>query len=128
MAPDFTTERELVALLKTALTPVPVHWGFAPFESSGVPPMLPIVVVQRLSYSTAGYEDMCEGDYVGDTALVVHAWALHYEVGRMLCDQVRAALRDAVGWRLQQETDTYEPNFHAWCIAGQWNAGGVPPL
>ncbi len=128
MATASASEPEIVALLVTALAPVPVHWGFAPFESAEAVPTLPIVVVQRISYATAAYEDMCEAsDYVGDTLLSIHAWTLGYEQGRALCAQVRMAMGDAAGWRLQQEYDQYEPAFRAWCIAGQWLAAGAPP-
>jgi hypothetical protein len=128
MAEAAFSERSVVALLELALAPVPVHWGFAPFESVEAVPVLPIVVVQRLSYSTAAYEDMCEASaYVGDTLLALHVWALGYEQARSLTDQVRAAMSDARGWRLQQEVDQYESAFRAWCIAGQWLAAGVPP-
>jgi hypothetical protein len=122
-------ERELVATLTAALAPVPVHWGLAPFESSGTVPSLPIVVVQRLNYSTVGYEDMCsEAAYVGDAALVVDMWALGYEGARSLAADVRAAMVDVDGWRLQGEADLYEPTFRAWRIQGQWLAAGVAPL
>jgi len=122
------TEPQVVALLASALAPVPVHWGFAPFESMSEPPPLPIVVVQRVSYSTAGYEDMCaDAAYRGDTLISIHAWTLGYEQGRALAADVRLAMTDAVGWRLQQESDQYESNFRAWAIAGQWLAVGVAP-
>lgn len=122
-------ETELVATLKAALYPVPVHWGFAPFEAVEVPPALPIVVVQRLTYSTGGYEDMCtDAAYVGDTILVIDAWHLGYEDARALAASVRAGVAMAQGWRLQSETDLYEVNFRAWRIQGQWLAAGVPPL
>ena len=123
-----TDERALVAALRAALDPTPVYWGFAPFEFAEQPPTLPLVVVQRLNYSTAGYEDMCEdAAYVGDTLLVVNAWALGYELGRDLATEVREAVGAAGGWRLQSEADLFEPNVRAWRIEGQWLSGGVPP-
>lgn len=126
--PRTATERELVALLAAALAPVPVFWGFAPFESSTEPPSLPLVVLQRLNFSTPGYEDMCtDAAYVGDTMVAIHAWSLGYEQGRALTTDVRAAMADAPGWRLQQELDQFEPAFRAWCIVGHWLAVGVPP-
>jgi len=123
-----TDERDLVAALSAALQPTPVFWGFAPLETAETPPSLPLVVVQRLNYSTAGYEDMCEGDYLGDTLLVVDAWSLGYEDARVLAASARAAVSGAGGWRLQGESDFFEPNFRAWRIQGQWLAAGVPPL
>jgi hypothetical protein len=123
-----TDERELVAALQFALAPVPVHWGFAPLETMSEPPSLPLVVVQRLTYSTEAYEDQCEGPYVGNTVLVIDAWAIHYEAARALASDVREAADAAGGWRMQSETDLYEPNLRAWRIQGQWLAGGVPPL
>jgi hypothetical protein len=120
-------ERGLVAALAVALAPTPVHWGFAPFEASTTPPGLPLVVVQRLTYSTGGYEDMCEGAYVGDTVLVVDAWALGYEQGRALCAAVRDAVTEVGDWRLQSETDLFEPVFRAWRIQGQWLAAATAP-
>jgi hypothetical protein len=131
MAADFVNEQDLVAVLRAALTPTPVYWGFAPFESAGTSPTLPIVVVQRLNYSTIGYEDMCEGPYMGDTLLVVDTWTIGdfgYEQGRALATAAREAIAEAGTWRLQSETDLYEPNFHAWRIQGQWLCAGKPPL
>jgi hypothetical protein len=131
MAVDIDTtmpERDVVATLAAALAPVAVHWGYAPFESSTQPPSLPLVAVQRLNYSTAGYEDMCsEAAYFGECVLVIHAWALDYEGARTLTAQVRAAMGAGVdGWRLQNETDLFEPNFRAWRIEGQWLAHIAP--
>jgi len=121
-------DRALVVLLAVALAPVPVVWGWAPFESSAEPPALPLVVVQRLTYDTAGYEDMCvDSEYLGNTLVAIHVWALGYEQARTLTAQVRSAMADAPGWRLQQELDQYEPNFRAWCLVGQWLAAGVAP-
>lgn len=123
-----TDERELLAALEVALDPTPVHWGFAPFESSSVPPSLPMVIVQRLNYATTNYEDMCEGPYVGDTLLLIDAWAIRYDDGRTLSTATRAAVIAAGGWRLQGESDLFDPNFRAWRIQGQWLQGGEPPL
>ena len=121
-------ERDLVAALMAALSPTPVWWGFAPLESVAEPPSLPLVVVQRLTFSTTAYEDMCEGPYVGDTILVIDAWTIRYEDGRALAAAVRSAADALGGWRLQSETDQYDPNVRAWRIQGQWLAAGVPPL
>jgi len=121
-------ERELVAAMQVALSPTKVHWGFVPFETMSEPPSLPVVVVQRLTYSTEAYEDFCEGPYVGNTILVIDAWAISYEAGRALATSVRDAADGAGGWRLQSETDLYEPNVRAWRMQGQWLAAGVPPL
>jgi hypothetical protein len=123
------SERALVSALKAVLAPIPVHWGWAPLESAFVPASLPLVTVQRLQYLTAGYETMCDGEpYMGDTVIVIHAWAANYEAARDLAADVRATMaQDAEGWRLQSEGDLYEPAFRAWRIEGQWLASGVPP-
>jgi len=122
------TEKAFVALLQAALAPARVSWGWAPFESSTEPPSLPLVTVQRLTYSTASYEDMCQrAPYLGDTTLTVHAWALGYEDARTLATAARDALADATGWRLQSESDLYEPTFRAWRVEGVWFTAGVAP-
>lgn len=122
-------ERDLVAALIAALSPTPVHWGFAPFESVSEPPSLPIVVVQRANFSTANYEDMCAAaPYVGDTLVVIDGWTLGYEDGRAQAAAIRDVVGAAGGWRLQSETDLYEPTFRAWRIQGQWLAAGRPPV
>jgi hypothetical protein len=124
-----TDERALVAALAAALAPTPVFWGWAPLESADLPASLPLVTLQRLTYSTASYEDMCEDVPVrGDTTLLVHAWALGYEQARTLAAQARDAVLAAEGWGLQTETDQYEPGFRAWRVEAQWFAEGVPPL
>jgi hypothetical protein len=120
-------ERDLVAILKAALAPVEVCWGYAPLDTMNEPPPLPLVVVQRLSFATAAFEDMCEGPYVGDTIIAVDAWAIYYEAGRTLCTDIREATTALGGWRLQSETDFYDPTVRAWRIQGQWLAVGVPP-
>jgi hypothetical protein len=123
-----TTETELVAALKTTLSPTPVFWGWAPFESAEVPPQLPLVTVRRLLFATGGYDDMCEDSTLrGDTTLVVHAWSDIYADARALTAAARDTIRTAGGWTLQSETDTYDPTFRAWQIEGQWLAGGVAP-
>lgn len=122
------SERALVALLAAALAPTPVYWGWAPFETANEAPTLPLVVVQRQSFTSAEYEDMCGGPYVGDKLVGVNAWALTYEAARALAAAARDAMSiGAEGWRLQQEVDIFEPAFRAWCISGSWLAGGVPP-
>ena len=83
--------------------------------------------MQRLNFSTVGFEDMCEGPYVGDTLLAIDTWTVGYEAGRTLAASARAAVAAAGGWRLQAESDLYEPSFRAWRIQGQWLAAGVPP-
>jgi hypothetical protein len=124
-----TDERDLVAVLLAALAPTPVYWGFAPFESMSEPPSFPLVVVQRQMFTTEAYEDMCEDAApIGDTTLGIDAWALGYEAARALAAQIRTATGAAGGWRLQSETDLYEPNVRAWRIQGQWLASGQPPL
>jgi hypothetical protein len=120
-------ERDLVAALTIALDPTPVWWGFAPFESSGEPPTLPMVVVQRTSFSTTEYETMCEGEYTGNTLVVIDAWALTYEQARALATQAREAATGVEDWRLQNEADQFDPGFRAWRIQGQWLAVAVPP-
>jgi len=122
-------ERAIVQALAAALAPTPVHWGFAPFETAAEPPSLPLVVVQRLTYSTAAYEDMCrEAPYIGDCVVLLHTWALNYEAARALAADVRQAMADSVwGWRLQQEADLYEPNFRAWRIEAQWLGSALQP-
>lgn len=121
-------ERDLVTLLAAALAPTPVYWGWAPFETATEPPTLPLVVVQRQSFTTADYEDMCPGPYLGDKLVGINAWAVNYEAARTLAAAARDAMSaDAAGWRLQQEVDSFEPAFRAWCISGSWLAGGVPP-
>jgi hypothetical protein len=123
-------ERDLVAELRVALAPTPVYWGFAPFETASEPPSLPIVVVQRLTFDTAAYEDMCLGPYVGDTVIVIDAWTAGYEAGRALSTQIRDAVALANGdvWRLRSESDFFDPNARAWRIQGQWLSAGRPPL
>lgn len=126
--PLAASERALVALLAAALDPVPVYWGWAPFETANEPPTLPLVVVQRQSFTSAEYEDMCPAPYLGDKLVGVHAWALGYEGARALAQSARDAMTaNADGWRLQQEVDTFEPSFRAWCITGSWLTAGVPP-
>lgn len=126
---DAATEREVAALLAMALAPVPVHWGWAPFEASAEPPALPIVILQRLQFSTAGYEDLCtDAAYLGDALLSITVWAAGYEEARELCTATRVAMEGAPGWRLQQELDVYEPNFRAWSVAGHWLAAGIAPV
>jgi hypothetical protein len=121
-------ERALVAALSAALDPTPVFWGWAPMETADLTPSLPLVTLQRLNYSTAAYEDMCtDAAVVGDTTLLVHAWAVGYEKARDLTTQSRDAIQAAGGWTLQSETDIYEANFRAWRIEAQWFAGGVQP-
>jgi hypothetical protein len=121
-------ERDLVATLLAALSPVPVWWGYAPFESAGEVPAFPLVVVQRQTFSTADYEDMCQhAPYVGNTVLVIDSWTLHYEEGRALATAIRDATAALGGWRLQGESDFFEPNVRAWRIQGQWLAAGKPP-
>ena len=122
------SEVDLVEALKAALFPTPVHWGWAPLESVAEPPALPLVVVQRQLFTTVDYEDMCEAPYVGDTTVVVDCWTLGYEQGRALATAVREATATLGEWRLQSETDQYEPNVRAWRIQGQWLRGGQPPL
>jgi hypothetical protein len=126
--PSATPERDVAALLAQALAPTPVHWGWAPFEASAEPPSLPVVILQRLSFSTAGYEDLCsDAAYLGDTLLAVTVWAQGYEDARALNANARSAMAGAPGWRLQQELDLYEPAFRAWSIAGHWLAPGIAP-
>jgi hypothetical protein len=124
-----SAERAIVAILASALAPTPVVWGWAPFETAGDPPSLPLVVVQRLTYSTIGYEDMCDDSGVlGDSTVLVHAWALGYEDARGLNAAARSAmLTQAAGWRLQAENDLYEPAFRAWRVEGQWFGAGIAP-
>jgi len=122
------SERALVAMLAAALDPVPVYWGWAPFETANAPASLPLVVVQRLSYTTVDYEDMCAGPYRGDMIVAINAWALGYEAARALAADARDAMGAGAGdWRLHQEVDTFEPTFHAWCVGGQWLVAGVVP-
>jgi hypothetical protein len=123
-ADDTMPEREVVATLAAALQPVEVHWGYAPFESSSMPPTLPIVAVQRLNYSPATFDDMCTpAVYLGECILVVDTWGRDYETARGVSAQVRSAMVAQVpGWKLQNENDLYEPNFHAWRVQGQWVA------
>lgn len=122
-------ERELVAALALALSPVQVSWGWAPFESADTVPTLPIVIVQRLNFASAPYEDMCEDPaYTGDTLILIDSWTRHYEDGRALATAARIAATAAGGWRLQAESDLYDPNFRAWRIQGQWLLAGEPPL
>lgn len=127
MSTPTLTESAFVALLRDALAPARVSWGWAPFESSTEPAALPLVTVQRLVYSTAAYESMCSDPYLGDTTLTVHAWALGYAQARTLSSAARAALSDAVGWRLQSESDLFEPTFRAWRVEGVWFAAGIAP-
>jgi hypothetical protein len=122
------SETEVVAALKAAFAPTQVYWGWAPFESVEASPSLPIITVRRAMFSTAGYETMCEDEPIqGDTTLLVHVWSDVYEVARAMCTLARETLQDAGGWVLQSESDSYEPNFRAWQIEGQWMAGGVAP-
>jgi hypothetical protein len=121
-------ETGLVAALKVALDPVPVHWGWAPAEPVEAVPALPIVTVRRSLFSTEGYADMCEqGAIVGDTTLLVHVWSPTYASARALTALVRDTVQAAGGWVLQSEADNYETAFRAWQIEGQWFAGGVEP-
>jgi hypothetical protein len=122
-------ERDLVATLLAALSPVPVWWGYAPLDSMSEPPTFPLVVVQRQTFSTAGWEDMCaDAAYKGDTILAIDSWTKGYEEGRALATAIRTATGALGGWRLQGESDFFEPNVRAWRIQGQWLAAGVPPL
>jgi hypothetical protein len=123
-----TDEASLVDILKAALAPTPVHWGWAPLESAELPPALALVTVRRQLFSTSGYADMCEtGEIEGDTTILVHVWSREYEPARDLMQIVRSTIQVAGGWSLQTEVDLYEPNFRAWQIEAQWMAGGVTP-
>ena|SRR5579862_1807773 len=121
-------EADLVDYLKAALAPIQVYWGWSPLETAEAPPSLPITTVRRQLFSTSGYDDMCEtGVIQGDTTLLVHVWSRQYEQARDLMQVARMTIQAAGGWALQTELDSYEPNFRAWQIEGQWIAGGVTP-
>jgi hypothetical protein len=121
-------EPEFLAALKAAVAPTPVYWGWAPFETTGDVPSLPVVTVVRAVYTTAAWLEMCDNGAMGDTTLLVHVWTNGYEDARALQALARAGLLDMPGWCLQSEIDTFEPTFRAWRIESQWMAAGVSPL
>ena len=121
------TERELAALLESGLAGVStVRWGWKAFESAELPPVLPLVTLQRTLASATAYQDMCPDDApLVDTTVQVHSWAAQYEDARSLNAAVRAIVLTAGGWALQAELDDYEPTFRAWRISAEYLGAGM---
>jgi hypothetical protein len=126
MASDVTSEQDIVAALAVALAPVPVWWGYTPQETAEAPPVLPVVVVVRLSAMLANWADMCEDDeQPADVSLQVRVWHNEYAEARQIQTIVRATMRGAAGWVEQHEFDTRDGDLRAWLIASDWLAEGA---
>lgn len=123
--PPATSEQEVVAALRAALSPVAVWWGYAPAEDVETPPSLPIVTVVRASATVrSDWADMCETpDAVpADVLLRVAVWHPEYAAARALQASVRATIAALDGWAEQVEFDLRDGELRAWSISSDWLA------